>query len=830
MDYIEDLRKRLPEQKNIEGFPLGEDEDIINLSNPPYYTACPNPYIEEFIEQNGTKYDEANDNYNRTPYIDDLDTRKNDALSNAHSYHTKSPFNAIKQYIEYYTKPGDIILDVFSGSGMSGIAAHKSKRKAILCDLSPIASFLTHNYSSSADPFDFHNTGIEIINKIKEKTDYLFYTNHKNNNKGFINSVLYSQIFRCPICDTEYNLWDYAANHKDGQLMDEYSCKSCNAIINKKDSKKVFIKRFDFGLNKEIELLKNKPVEIVYTYAGKRYKKVPDENDISLIEAANNYKIPFWYPTDAIPDGDEIKRLKKSLSIENVHHLFEKRTLIVLSHLFNEINIVSNVDIKNKLLITFNSLLLRASKKAILHVSNYFHGGGGYISTISGNWYVPSLYFEVPVMEQFENRISKINNINKSLFKKENVIVSTQSATDLSNIPSNSIDFIFIDPPFGANLMYSELNFLYECWLKFLTNTKEEAIINKSQNKEIDEYGDLILGSLSELFRVLKPRRWLTLEFHSSKSSIWNIIQSSINKSGFILSHTSILKNKGKSFVINVAPNAVSNDLILHLYKPSANFIKQVKSNNGEGLEVNYINEFLNSLTVKHSIERTEKMLFSKYISYYLKNGYEISMDANVFYNMLSNNFINEDGFWFNSNQINSYLEYKKKEKLNGIEHIKSDVLSLFISDEKSALIWLYGFLSNPKSFSDIVTEFTQLANIQDDEVPELLTLLEDNFMKENNNYRRPGSEEEHSSIVLKREKVLMREFEGLLLKSNTEKAKIKSVRKEALLFGFEVCYKNKRFKDIIALSERLDNSIIENTSEINDFVEAAKIMVEGIS
>ena len=49
-------------------------------------------------------------------------------------------------------------------------------------------------------------------------------------------------------------------------------------------------------------------------------------------------------------------------------------------------------------------------------------------------------------------------------------------------------------------------------------------------------------------------------------------------------------------------------------------------------------------------------------------------------------------------------------------------------------------------------------------------------------------------------------------------------------MYGFEVCYKDKRFKDIIALSEKLDAKIIENSSEINDFVEAAKIMVEGIS
>ena len=40
--------------RHIEGFPIGKDEDIIALSRPPYYTACPNPFIEDFIRENGT--------------------------------------------------------------------------------------------------------------------------------------------------------------------------------------------------------------------------------------------------------------------------------------------------------------------------------------------------------------------------------------------------------------------------------------------------------------------------------------------------------------------------------------------------------------------------------------------------------------------------------------------------------------------------------------------------------------------------------------------------------------------------------------------------------
>jgi hypothetical protein len=51
--YLERLREKLmdPEFRRIEGFPIGADEDILALSDPPYYTACPNPFLPEIVER-----------------------------------------------------------------------------------------------------------------------------------------------------------------------------------------------------------------------------------------------------------------------------------------------------------------------------------------------------------------------------------------------------------------------------------------------------------------------------------------------------------------------------------------------------------------------------------------------------------------------------------------------------------------------------------------------------------------------------------------------------------------------------------------------------------
>jgi hypothetical protein len=123
--FTEKLREKLkdPAFCKTEGFPIGADEDILSLSDPPYYTACPNPFIEDFIRLYGKPYDEKQDKYSREPFAADISEGKNDPIYNAHSYHTKVPHKAIMRYILHYTEPGDIVFDGFCGTGMTGVAA-----------------------------------------------------------------------------------------------------------------------------------------------------------------------------------------------------------------------------------------------------------------------------------------------------------------------------------------------------------------------------------------------------------------------------------------------------------------------------------------------------------------------------------------------------------------------------------------------------------------------------------------------------------------------------------------------------------------------------------
>lgn len=111
-----------PAFRKQEGFPHGSDEAILAMSDPPYYTACPNPWLADYVAHHGKCYHPTVD-YSCEPLAIDVSVGKYDGLYKAHSYHTKVPHLAIVPSILHYTKPGDLILDGFCGSGMTGVAA-----------------------------------------------------------------------------------------------------------------------------------------------------------------------------------------------------------------------------------------------------------------------------------------------------------------------------------------------------------------------------------------------------------------------------------------------------------------------------------------------------------------------------------------------------------------------------------------------------------------------------------------------------------------------------------------------------------------------------------
>ncbi|MCD8175749.1 MAG: hypothetical protein LUD41_07565 [Phascolarctobacterium sp.] len=823
--------------RGIEGFPIGTDEDIIALSDAPYYTACPNPFIEEFIRENGTPYNEATDDYHREPYTADISEGKHDPLYMVHSYHTKVPYKAIMRYILRYTKPGDLVFDGFCGTGMTGVAAllcgdysscielgekdasNIGKRNAILVDLSTEASFIAHNYNSRIDVVKFEQEARRILDECHRECDWVYETAASGNlllNKGVINYTILSECYICPNCSKEFVYWDAAVEKDREKMIKQPCCPHCGAAIKRESCQKAMVPCYDVQANEITMQSKCVPVRINYDVMGKRCTKAPDKEDIDLLTKIDEMRIPYWYPSTLMmhkgANWGDYWRAGYHVGLSRVNHFYTKRNLYVLAKCYDCINSVQDQSIRTALRFWISSIYSRSHK-----LNRYMPDHHRHVGPLSGTLYIPYFQAEINILSLLEDKLSSMMNLASI---PDNSMVSTQSSTDLSNIPDESIDYTFVDPPFGDNLHYSELNFIQESWLKCFTNNHDEAIINASQKKSIYEYQELIERCFQEFYRILKPNRWITVEFHNSKNAVWNSIQEAIQKAGFIIADVHTLdKQKGTTKQLSYSM-AVKQDLVISAYKPKVSFQRQFTENAGtEETAWAFVRQHLENIPVvvvkndkiKLIDERQAYLLFDRMVAYHIMQGIPVPLDATDFYRGLDERFLKRDNMYFLPDQVNEYDTARIKTDVEPIQ------FEMFVTNEKSAISWLYQQLSDelggPKTYAELQPMFMQEVKSVDryEAMPELAVLLEENFIQDEKGRWYIPDVTKEGDIAKLREKSLWKEFESYM----NSKGKLKLFRSEAIRVGFSRLWKEKNYRAIVDVAERLPEQTIQEDANL---------------
>lgn len=815
-------KEDLDKVRDIEGFPIGTDEDIITLSDAPYYTACPNPFIKEFIEENGTPYDEEKDDYHCAPFSDDVEENKHDLIYNIHGYHTKVPPKAIQLYIEHYTKPGDIVFDGFCGSGMTGIAAQMcgsgydsdGARPAIISDLSSYATFIAANYNEPNSPSVIDEL-TKIIDQIEAEFGDYYRTKHILNGKvqtgfdgkpiyGKINYVVWSNVYYCPHCGAELNYYQTMMANKVKSTEKKIKCTQCKAVTDRTKLEIKYKVEFDEETGEMTKTPEHVPVLINYSVGATRYTKEPDKEDLDKIAEIKAKKLKS-HPLNMMLHGDETERLFR-VGITRVKQLYPVRTLFFLSEFYDRFKD------DNKKLFLFTSAL---PKLTILNRYMPEHGSRALVGPRAGTYYLPNLFVEKDVIGQLRFQLRKLENLT---YKKGKVLVSTQSTTDLSNIPNNSIDYVFIDPPFGANIMYSELNFVAESWLHISTSNKDEAIINKSQKKSVTEYQSLMVQCFDEIYRILKPSRWITVEFHNSKNAIWSAIQEALGRSGFVIADVRVLNKEKKTINQFTAAGCVDQDLIISAYKPKESFRRMFLADAGnEETAWSFVRQHLANLPVvvdadhdgKIDIisERQAYLLFDRMVAYHIMNGIPVPIDATDFYKGLDEKFLKRDGMYFLPDQVNEYDTARIKMDVEPIQ------FELFVTNEKSAIAWLYQQLDTPQTYAELQPKFMQEVKSVDryEDMPELSVMLDENFIQDDKGRWYIPDRTKEGDVAKLREKNLWKEFESYM----NSKGKLKLFRSEAIRVGFSRLWKDKNYQAIVDMAERLPEQTIQEDDKL---------------
>ncbi len=782
------LREKLrdPEFRKIEGFPIGSDEDILAMSDPPYYTACPNPFLAEFVQHHGKPYDPTVA-YRREPQTLDVSVGKTDPLYKAHSYHTKVPHLAIVPAILHYTEPSDLVLDGFAGSGMTGVAAqwcgaappdyrHQLEadwrrqgkaspkwgaRRVILNDLSPAATFIAANYNLPFDVAAFAAAGRQLLQEVERELGWMYETLHADGKtKGRIEYTVWSQIYTCPECAGEVNFFEEALDAETKRVRDAFPCPHCRAELTKQRMERLFVSRVDPATGCSLQTPKRAPAIIVYAVGKARYEKVPDQHDLGLLARIEAIDLPAGLPTIEIPPmhmTHERARMDYS-GITHIHHFFLPRAAQALGMLWQKAD--GQADPRTR------GMLLFFAEQAIWGMSVLNRYGPSHFSQVNralnGVYYVASQHSECSpwyilggklerLIKAFGDRRSPLAGdrdaeavAGKPAPTHPGVMINTGTAAALP-MPDASIDYIFTDPPFGENIYYADLNFLVESWHRVFTDAKPEAIIDRFKLKALPEYQHLMQRCFAEYHRVLKPGRWMTVVFSNSKASVWNAIQVALQQAGFVVAEVTALDKLQGSYRQVTSTTAVKQDLVISAYKPNGGLEARLQRRGPTPESAwDFVDTHLKQLTaVKVTsgdgaqlvkvLERDPRRIYDRLAAWFIRHDALVPISTPEFLAELAMRYASEDGMVFLPEQLGAYQAARAR-----IPRVAQ--MELFVSDERSAIDWLAEFLKRrPSTYPEVHPEFIRQLGAgwrKHEAKPELTALLEENFLQYDPNGR----------------------------------------------------------------------------------------------
>jgi predicted RNA methylase len=851
--YRSRLAERLkdPEFRKFEGFPIGTDEAILALSDPPYYTACPNPFIEEWLQENTKSYDPVSDDYHREPYAADVSEGRTDDIYGMHYYHTKVPYKAIMRYLLYYTQPGDIVHDGFCGTGQLGVACQMcadkeavqslgypvqadgtvldmlgnpfsrlGARKAVLNDLSPVASFITYNYNFPVDAVAFEKETKRLLAGLQAELGWMYETIHQDGRTGYINFVVWSEVFSCPYCSGKVEFVEEALDAATKRVKEKFLCPHCNAELTKDKLDRIIETYHDAYLKQIRHRITLAPTLINYSVGKQTFEKKVDESDLKILERIEALGMvdgapDMRFPIEQMYHGSRLK----PKGFEFVRDLYTIRTLRSLTYLWKKALVVEDARLQHALRFLLESHLINLSLQNRYRPEVSFP-----YNPLNGVYYVASMVNEPSPFIAYDNKMKKMIKAFRAMkFSTGNATVSCGSCANVL-LPHESIDYLHTDPPFGANIPYSDLNFMIEAWHRVTTNSTLEAIIDKPKKKCLVDYQSLMTDCFRNYYRALKPGRWMTMVFHNSHNTVWNALQEAIAQAGFILADIRTLDRQAGSYRQVTASSVAQQDLILSCYKPRHDFEEKFKLVQGkpEGV-IEFLRAHLSMLPVapinkaghlETVAERTRFLLFDRMLAYHLQRGARIPVSAAELYKLLDEQFAERDEMYFLPDQAARYDALKAR----GME---TEQLSIFVRDEKSAVQWVRSRLTEqPQMLGDLTPKFMQELREWDSHEPrpELRDLLREYFIENAGTWRVPDPNNEKDLEAL-RHNALLKLFRDYV----NAQVPLKVFRKEAVLEGFRHCWDTKQYGVIVGICEKIPDKILQEIHEFVQFYDIAK-------
>jgi len=660
-------------------------------------------FVEAHIKEN--PYNPETDDYDVPAFDKSIETTKATAIYNMHTYWSKKPHDAIRQYICHYTKPGDLVLDPFCGSGGTALAALMEGRKAIAIDRSPAATFITKNYCTPVDVDELKQAFKELNRKVKPEIDWLYETRcDRCGGKAKTAYTVYSQVFQCPRCMEKVPLFD---------------CVKIESQTAKGKPKTISICPYCYerGITEEISTRSKRfgsiPVLVSYfcesgckPARGERRHNDPDpakrdyfdRYDLGKIREIESKDIPHWYPKHKMMNVEDdtkpwgVKWRAGTSSFRTVDKLFTKRNLWAISVVLEGIvNLSVDSSIKDWLKGSLTGVMLGLSE-----MNQYRPEVSFPLNIMVGTYYIPQINQEEYVLKHLQNKVDRIckgiDAIKNDLITIDFMISTSDISKALNILPTNSVDFLFTDPPYAEKVQYGELNFVWEAWLGFDTHWHEdEIIVNEIRGKTEVDWANMMRQAMAECYRVLKLGRWLSLCYHDTSEGTWALVQDIMAEVGFIIDSSDkaiFIDTGGKTYNQTQADKVNKRDLVINFRKPKPGEVTShisISENESESTFNEKVHEIISEYLLIHPGASKDR-IYDEVVSRMVRAG---RMEAHNFDELLrqvadeirqpakKDLFQNEDPNLFGTHEISRwYLKESQLSVQDSAETVKEDAFA----------------------------------------------------------------------------------------------------------------------------------------------------------
>lgn len=479
-----------------------------------------------------------------------------------HKYWGKKPFNEISKFIEKYTKPSDIVMDSFCGSGVTLIEALKLNRKCVGVDLNPFAIKLSKASMTAVDIDKINRIFNSIKNKLQNVINRL-YEVYENEEKTIVTHTIWKN-------DKPIEVW-YATN-KDRKIIRE-------------------------GREIDIEMSQNPKIPAKWYPTSNMFEN-------SRINVGKDQKVSDLFTPRAL--------VGLSLILDEINHIKDDAVRNVF-----ELTLTGTLSQASNLVFVIRRRKKNTDKLPKAEVGSWVVGYWVPEEHFEINvWNCFENRFKKILKGEIE--INELFSSYKQGYFQDNVTLINGSATDIP-LEDNSIDYVFIDPPHSNRVLYMEQSLMWNAWLKLDSKLDWENEIIVSEAKERKEknannYNALLNCAFSEIERVLKKGKYFSMAFNCLDDNTWINTLNLFNRHGFEITDIVPLEYSATSVIQDNRKNALKTDFVLTFKNTGKEQLKNIVFKNDELLLKDEISRIL-QIHTNFEVYNVMNALFEKTIS-----------------------------------------------------------------------------------------------------------------------------------------------------------------------------------------------------------------------